>query len=257
MCDGMLFCWLSFVHSLECFCSDSAPDSVNNSLRYRACKISVHPLSLGIHVHVSFKWNQSKVSEVLGHKYSSCKLLTNTVIQDCVCDCMCMCMQKHEACWDWVGCIMSITKLRDPHEARDRYMSGALRDGMLLWGKWTTGTCSGCLCKPEVLTANDSYPYSPHPDWWWQKGRYSSACVTQLLWLLLPKALQLDKGMKPNNSTNNWQQKYSMLLLLYAVHTFLLLSFLLYSASLQLPIHRALILPLSLWPSVSCLKKSM
>lgn len=152
---------------------------------------------------------------------------------------------------------MSITKLRDEHEVCDRYMSGALQDGMLLWGKWTTGTCSGCLCKPEVLTANDSYPYSPHPDWWWQKGRYSSACVTQLLWLLLPKALQLDKGMKPNNSTNNWQQKYSMLLLLYAVHTFPMLSFLVSSASLQLPIPRALMLSLSLWPSVSRLKKSM
>lgn len=101
---------------------------------------------------------------------------------------------------------MSITRLRDPHKECDRYMLGALRGGMLHWGKWTAGTCSGCHCKPEVLTANDSYPYSTHPDWWWQKGRYSSACVTQLRWLLLPKEPQLDKEMKPNNSVNKWQQ---------------------------------------------------
>lgn len=129
-----------------------------------------------------------------------------------------------ETCWDQIGFIMSITRRGDLHKARDRYMSEALRGGMLHWGKWTTGTCPGCLCKPEVLTANDSYPYSPHPDWWWQKGRYSSACVTQLLWLLLPKALQLDKEMKPttprtNDSRELERQKYTFPLLLLAVHT--------------------------------------
>lgn len=67
--------------------------------------------------------------------------------------------------------------------------------------------CQGCLCKPQVLAANDSCPYSPFPDWWWQKGRYSSACVTQLLWLLLPKALQLDKEMNPNKRMTQWQQR--------------------------------------------------
>ena len=111
---------------------------------------------------------------------------------------------------------------------------------MLHWGKWTTGTCSGCLCKPEVLTANDSYPYSPHPDWWWQKGRYSSACVTQLLWLLLPKAVQLDKEMKPYNSRNKWQQRAWKAEIRKAPSSlcsphFVLLS-LLSSTSLQLPI---------------------
>ena len=98
---------------------------------------------------------------------------------------------------------MSITGQRG-YKACDRYMFGT---GMMLhWGRGTTGTCTGCLYKPEVLTANDSYPYSPHPDWWWQKGRYSSAFVTQLLWLLLLKALQLAKEMKLYNSTNTWQQ---------------------------------------------------
>lgn len=119
---------------------------------------------------------------------------------------------------------MSITGLWDPHKACDRYMLEALRGGLVHWGKWTTGTCPGCLCKPEVLTANDSYPYSPHPDWWWQKGRYSSACVTKLLWLLPPKALQLDKEIKPTTPRTNdsrvlERQKYSMPLLLFAVLT--------------------------------------
>lgn len=120
---------------------------------------------------------------------------------------------------------------------------------MLHWGKWTTGTCSGCLCKPEVLTANDSYPYSPHPDWWWQKGRYSSACVTQLLWLLLPKALQLDKEMKPYNSSNKWQQRAGKAEILNAPSSlcsshFALLSVLFSSPFLQPPI---VFSPLGLW----------
>lgn len=159
---------------------------------------------------------------------------------------------------------MSITTLRDPHKACDRYMSGALWGGMLHWGKWTTGTCSECLCKPKVLTANDSYPYSPHPDWWWQKGRYSSACVTQLLWLLLSKALQLDKEMKPYNATNKWQQSAWKAEMLNAPSLcspyFVLLFRLSPSPFLQLPIVFflwALIPPLSSWPSVSGLKKSM
>lgn len=50
-----------------------------------------YPPSPDIHVHVRIRWNQRKE---WGVKYSSCKLLTNTVIQDCVCDCMCMCVHK-------------------------------------------------------------------------------------------------------------------------------------------------------------------
>lgn len=156
---------------------------------------------------------------------------------------------------------MSITRLRDPHKECDRYMLGALRGGMLHWGKWTAGTCSGCHCKPEVLTANDSYPYSTHPDWWWQKGRYSSACVTQLRWLLLPKEPQLDKEMKPNNSVNKWQQSARKAEILKAPSCLCSSHFRLYivlsiSATPKCFLS-ALILPLSPWPSVSRLKESM
>lgn len=160
---------------------------------------------------------------------------------------------------------MSITSLGELHKACDRYMFGTLRGGMLLWGKGTTGTCLGCLCKPEVLTANGSYPCSPHPDWWWQKGRYSSACVTQILWLLLPKALQLDKEMKPYNSTNKWQQRARKAEILNAPSSLCSSHFVLpslFSPSLAVTTKcflsaSALILSLSLWPSLSGLKKSM
>lgn len=131
-------------------------------------------------------------------------------------------------------------------------------------GKWTTGTCSGCLCKPKVLTANDSYPYSPHPDWWWQKGRYSSACVSQLLGLLLSQTLRLDKEMKPNNATDKWQQrawkaetpKAPSLWSPYFVLSLRLLS----SPSLRVPVvfsRTELWFFHSLWPSASILKNSM
>lgn len=77
--------------------------------------------------------------------------------------------------------IMTITSLRTYMQGNmwqvDVRRSGAAGTHASL--KWTTGTCFGCHYKPAALTANDSYPYSSHPDWWWQKSRYSPACVTQ------------------------------------------------------------------------------
>lgn len=158
-------------------------------------------------------------------RWSSCQLLTNSVIQYCLCD------------WMWIGLLeldigftKSITRMKDLREARDwwgAYMCETVECFTKAKGHW----CPLCLCKPEVLTANASYLYSPHPDCRWQKGRYSSACVTQLLWLLQPKALQLDKEMKPYDSTNKCQQRAHIFNAPFSLGLFLFLS-----PRLQLPV---------------------
>lgn len=67
-------------------------------------------------------------SEVLGQKYSSCKLLTDTVIQDCVCVTVCACVRTDI---DLLGLDRFHYVNNKAEGARDRYMVGARQGGIL------------------------------------------------------------------------------------------------------------------------------